>query len=71
MFVDGRDVAPMIGTARIGDKATVYWRECSESLSTVRGAGRRNVGAGGACGTVGPAGNGTPLDRRDGFALNR
>ena len=33
VFVDGRDVTPMFGTVRIGDKATVYWRECGEALS--------------------------------------
>ena len=33
MFVDGCDVTPMVGTVRIGDKATVYWRECGEMLS--------------------------------------
>ena len=33
VFVDGCDVTPMVGTVRIGDKATVYWRECGEMLS--------------------------------------
>ena len=33
VFVDGRDVTPMFGTVQIGDKATVYWRECGEALS--------------------------------------
>ena len=33
VFVDGRDVTPMFGTVRIGDQATVYWRECGEALS--------------------------------------
>ena len=66
VFVDGRDVTPMFGTVRIGDKATVYWRECGEALSLFVARGRWPVGAGGACGAVGPAGNGTPLDRRDG-----
>ena len=33
VFVNGRDETPMFGTVRIGDKATVYWRECGEALS--------------------------------------
>ena len=34
VYVDGgRDVTPMVGTVRIGDKATVLWRECGEMLS--------------------------------------
>ena len=33
VYVDGRDITPMFGTLRIGDKATVYWRECGEVLS--------------------------------------
>ena len=33
VFVDGRNVTPTFGTVRIGDKATVYWRECGEALS--------------------------------------
>ena len=33
VLVNGRDETPMFGTVRIGDKATVYWRECGEALS--------------------------------------
>ena len=33
VIVNGRDETPMFGTLRIGDKATVYWRECGEVLS--------------------------------------
>ena len=33
VLVNGRDETPMFGTVRIGDKATVYWRECGEVLS--------------------------------------
>ena len=33
VFMDGRDVTPMFGTLRIGDQATVYWRQCGEVLS--------------------------------------
>ena len=33
VLVDARDGTPMFGTLRIGDKATVYWRECGEVLS--------------------------------------
>ena len=33
LLMNGCDVTPMFGTVRIGDKATVYWRECGEVLS--------------------------------------
>ena len=33
VLMNGCDVTPMFGTVRIGDKATVYWRECGEVLS--------------------------------------